>query len=150
MVEKIVWIFLQFISKLVIAVLGVSLFLEVTGSIEKLRHSSVLSGVFYKIYQLSPEEHLVALQIRPALMFVSLVKNYSREFRYFVDFCILDSKTPFCFIWASSQVNQQSELWEKFSLLITEWSVVVGLEVSTAGAETIQSKDMIDTIEVVA
>jgi hypothetical protein len=89
---------LQFNGKLVIAVLGVSLFLEVTRSIEKLGHSSVLSGIFDKIYQLSPEEHLIALQIRPALMFVSLVENYSCKFRYFVDFFILDSKTTFFFI----------------------------------------------------
>lgn len=54
MVEKIVWIFLELIGKIVIDVLGVSLFLEVTRSIEKLGHSSVLSGIFDKIYQLSP------------------------------------------------------------------------------------------------
>jgi hypothetical protein len=82
-------------------------------------------------------------------MFVSLVENDSCEFRNFVDFLIIDSKTPFFFIWASSQINQESKLGEKFSLFITEWSIIVGLEVSTTGTETVQSEIMIDTVEVV-
>ncbi len=149
MVEKIVWIFLQLIGKLIIVVLSVSLFLEVACSVKKFGHSFILSNIFDLIDELSPKEYFISFQIGPALMFVSLVENDSCEFRHFVDFFIIDSQTPFFFIWASSQINQESELWEKFSFFITEWSVIVRLEVSTTGTETVQSENMIDTVEVV-
>ena len=54
MVEKIIRIFLELIDKIIIAVLSVSLFLEVACSVKKFGHSFVLSDIFDIIDELSP------------------------------------------------------------------------------------------------
>lgn len=54
MVEKMIRIFLELIGKLIIAMLSVSLFLEVACSVKKFGHSFVLSYIFDIIDELSP------------------------------------------------------------------------------------------------
>ncbi len=110
MVKQIIGVFLKLIGKVIVAVLVIGLFLEVASPVKKLSNSLILSNVFHKIDELSPEEHLFAFNIWPSLMFMSLVEYYSCECRNLSDLFVVDSKTSFFLILSSCQVNQQSEL----------------------------------------
>jgi hypothetical protein len=148
MVKQIIGVFLKLIGKVIVAVLVIGLFLEVASPVKKLSNSLILSNVFHKIDELSPEEHLFAFNIWPSLMFMSLVEYYSCECRNLSDLFVVDSKTSFFLILSSCQVNQQSELWKHFSLFITERSIIMRLEVSAVGAKTVESENVVYVVEV--
>jgi hypothetical protein len=77
MVEQIIGVFLELIGIVLVVIIVIGLFLKVAGLIKDLRNPLIMLHIFYKVDKFCPQEHLIFVDIRPALMLVPLVKYNS-------------------------------------------------------------------------